>query len=386
MAGKHRITVNIRDEVLLDAVLIKAKELKKTKSRLIEEILWESLVDDVERNQIKVCNRINEELENRPEVRNDVHLHSALVRSGDRFQGALILKTVLRNNCNFLGFTNSEGNRYFQRRLKGTVIIDSPFLRSNDTWPAKKIIENIELIVRTIIKNNMSDIWTELQPVNSDNCKVNVADIALALVEDIKVEYVKFEENRFIVNVYLNAYFIPFHSDYIGTDPHFGHLDFMNVSYRRFCDVATKDWGTKYYRLIYIDTQSKIGSGGYFIGYRNAAMPLAKVMFEIHSAKEYNYGTECYDNESLVDEIQKGELYHNPEELKKDEMEKIIKVINLNKVKSIEKSLEVNHKSINTIKYRNGFMKIHSDRDLIKINKSSLRAKYYFFTKINVNI
>lgn len=91
-------------------------------------------------------------------------------------------------------------------------------------------------------------------------------DAMLFFLTRADVSYKK--EKPLFVNFYVTVtvYILPIHlhKKHLET---YSLLDFTNITYRQFSDIAKKGWNrSKYSHLLYIDEVSQSKSGGYFIG------------------------------------------------------------------------------------------------------------------------
>lgn len=329
MKKRKRMTVNFKDTDLHALIKEKAKSIGKSQSRFIEEVL-----------SIAMEERTNENAEEKKW--GDLENISSLYVIGHRMDYlqshenilAVMRRIIIENeekSVTLHPFTHPYWN--FK------VEIQYPPSHSFQSEYKSMIEKNSHEIIRRVasrhIESLCNSIWAENRP-----------NLILFLLIYAKVKCLGYDGEKITLSISFLFHCIPLNTDWIALHNEFGYLDFLNIHYRTFKEVATQNINPKYRKRIYIDFNEKIGSGGYFIDYKKKPTPMKEVLKEL----ENMWGSAQDMTNFTFDETESKEY--------------VLKISNTN-----NNSLSRRGKhDEEPIKIHDVMIKLHYHRDLIKIN------------------
>lgn len=338
MSIKKRITVNFQDAALRDIIKDRSKSIGISQPRLIEEVLAIAMG--------RVTNEDDEKKlwENLPNLNLP---HDA----NNYLDGLLSNEKLLTPMDKYI--TIEEGKQIITMRhitpiWKAKVEIRHPMLYLNEKGYTEVIRKHFD----EIIKRMTSDY------INSLNLKWHgkKPDIILLFLISAKVKCLEFNGEKLAIQVELLFHCIPLHLEWIRINNGFCYLDLLDIYYKSFKDVATRNINPKYKKYIHIELNQKTGAGGYFIGYNKIPTPIEEVINEI----------------SEMEREAKNMVRAHSTEVKSEECDLIIE--------SSHGLLQRRSKhDFNAIKTNDIIVKLHYHRDLIKLNTMTFKRIFRGF-------
>lgn len=238
MASEYRITTNFKSTQIYKLVKLLARNNKMSESGFIEEMLRISF---------------------------DEQLREPEKLLGDGKVGKN--RNLLPNNYFLSGLTFNlatllDGKDYTVSPREIVFDMSFPLIESESFNFNSKTEKST--INRMVIRGEINKrLKSELESYIYDFA---YPDAMLFFLTRADVSYKK--EKPLFVNFYVTVtvYILPIHLNKKNLEK-YSLLDFANITYRQFSDVAKKGWNrSKYSHLIYIDEVSQSKSGGYFIG------------------------------------------------------------------------------------------------------------------------
>ncbi|WP_447884044.1 hypothetical protein [Serratia fonticola] len=238
MASEYRITTNFKSTQIYKLVKLLARKNKVSESRFIEEMLRISFDEQLrEPEKLLGDGKIG---------KNRNLLPNNYFSSGLTFNLATLL----------------DGKDYTVSPREIVFDMNFPLIESESFNFNSKTEKST--INRMVIRGEINKrLKSELESYIYDFA---YPDAMLFFLTRADVSYKK--EKPLFVNIYVTVtvYILPIHLNKKHLEK-YSLLDFANITYRQFSNVAKKGWDrSKYSHLLYIDEVSQSKSGGYFIG------------------------------------------------------------------------------------------------------------------------
>lgn len=238
MVSENRITTNFKSIQIYNLVRVLAKKNKIGASRVIEETLRIAFDEQLKEPQKLLDN-------------------GTVGKNRNLLPNNYFLSGLTLNLVNF-----TDGKDYTVS--PGEIVFDMSFpLIESEAFNFNSKTEK-STINRMVIRGEINRrLKSELESYIYDFA---YPDAMLFFLTRADVSYKK--EKPLFVNFYatVTVYILPIHLNKKHLEK-YSLLDFANITYRQFSDVAKKGWNrSKYSHLLYIDEVSQSRSGGYFIG------------------------------------------------------------------------------------------------------------------------
>ncbi|MGE5985830.1 hypothetical protein ACQJ21_06455 [Klebsiella michiganensis] len=240
MASKNNIIVHIGDDLLYETILKEVEKSKKSKSRYILDILHRELKDDILRHKLK---------------------------DNDRYAGIFSSGVISAYPANMTIDSERQITPDGIIKLKKIdecidYCYQSRFFCMM-SFSFNQLIASEKSNALDIIPKVISERWEKIE---EDNGK---ADINLVFINRVDVRYFQCNEGRFFIRMKINFHVSRFMLASLDINDDFLRVDFLNIKYLRFKNVAINGRESKTYdRFLYIKPTRETSLGGFFAGLR----------------------------------------------------------------------------------------------------------------------
>lgn len=255
MASKHKIIVHISDDLLYDVIIKEAKASGKAQSEFIRDIVEKELLD-------KIIAR-KEEMNNCYSIFKDDYYGVNSIFNRNYY------KTAYPMDMTIDSVRQITKDGVIQLHKIDEIIshdYESVFFGMM-SFSLKALMNSVKNEVQGLIPRIIKDKWPELE------YGMGVADLNLVFIDRVDV-VVKSEtnggvntKNKVTINIKIHLQISRFLFNSIEYNKDFLRIDFLNIRYHRFKDVAVKGWlSERYERLLYLKPIREVLLGGFFAG------------------------------------------------------------------------------------------------------------------------
>lgn len=255
MASKNTIKVHIGDDLLYDVIIKEAHGVGKGKSEFIRDIVQKELSD-------KIIAR-KEEMNNSYSIfKDDYHGVNSIFNRNS-------YKTAHPADMTIDSVRQITKDGVIQLHKIDEIIshdYESIFFGMM-SLSLKALMNSVKNEVQGLIPKIIKDKWSELE------YGMDVADLNLIFIDRVDVVVKSYTEgdantkSKVIINIKIHLQASRFLFKSIEYNKDFLRIDFLNIRYHRFKDVAVKGWlSDRYERLLYLKPIREVLLGGFFAG------------------------------------------------------------------------------------------------------------------------
>lgn len=242
MASKMRITVNFSSSELYKFIVAKSEKTKNSFSSIIESLALKGLGRNIDSGDVDF-------------------IPGDMIKKNKNLVPAKLYSQGLEFNY----FMTSDNKIYTERSysVSGLVFdINIPLILKHHPRRTSKYVDN-EMVRGWVSEDLKSRIGIH-------DYSVCTPDIVLSFVYKVNVTCHKVNKDGTAeLKISYSYHFIPVYMNKREQEKMY-QLDFMNIKYRSFLDVAKKGWNRgKYSHILHIQGMDEKTSGGYFVGVLN---------------------------------------------------------------------------------------------------------------------
>lgn len=255
MASKHKLIVHVSDDLLYDVIIKEAKASGKAQSEFIRDIVAKELLD-------KIIAR-KEEMNNCYSIFKDDYYGVNSIFNRNYY------KTAYPMDMTIDSVRQITKDGVIQLHKIDEIIshdYESVFFGMM-SFSLKALMNSVKNEVQGLIPGIVKDKWPELE------YGMDVADLNLIFIDRVDVVVKSYTEgdantkSKVIINIKIHLQASRFLFKSIEYNKDFLRIDFLNIRYHRFKDVAVKGWlSDRYERLLYLKPIREILLGGFFAG------------------------------------------------------------------------------------------------------------------------
>ncbi|PVZ87424.1 hypothetical protein C9426_12690 [Serratia sp. S1B] len=238
MASKNIIKVHIGDDLLFSVIMSEVNKSKKNKSEFVRDILKTALSREIEEQKFSL---------------NNMYSHTRLSDAASVYPLNLTVDSQRQfTEDGFLRLNKIDEILYheYESIFFGMV-----------SFSLRKLMNSAKNEAMGQIPDVIKRAWAEIES------QYEHADINLVFVNRVDVTFSGYRDGKFYVKIKIHFHVSRFFFSAVDNDDDFLRIDFLNIHYLRFKNVAINGCLSKLYeRLLYLKPTREALLGGFFAG------------------------------------------------------------------------------------------------------------------------
>ncbi|QKJ61145.1 hypothetical protein [Serratia fonticola] len=238
MASKNIIRVHFCDDLLYSVVMSEVNKSKKSKSEFVRDILEGALSKEIEEQKVRL---------------NNMYSYTRLSDAASVYPLNLTVdseRQVTKNGFFRLNKIDEILYHEYESTFFGMM-----------SFSLRKLMNEVKNEAGGLVPEVIKRAWYDIES------EYDCADINLVFVNRVDVIFSDCRDGKFYVRLKIHFHVSRFLFSAVDNDDDFLRIDFLNIHYWRFKDVAINGCLSKQYeRLLYVKPTRETLLGGFFAG------------------------------------------------------------------------------------------------------------------------